>query len=606
MTRHRAQHGRPAALLLALVWLAVCATGASAEPIPLWNGTTIDREVVSASEKGLTIKTKYGNVRLRWDQIDRSFRLHPLHGQELEYESEGAGVAAEGETVVVPRQRVPGNRAGGALLLLLVWFWSGVVGCLLVSRESLRGGAKRDWLNFCGFVFGLPFALAVLVRKKGFAGLLRGAPVGVPMAGRHAPPCHFYTWDNVAISAKSNRKLSSGLAVAEILMARAVQLNASDVHFDTSSSGVRVTMRVDGVLRDPDMLETDIGRKALSAVKMCAGMDLAKRHEAQDGACHLQAGSDRYDLRVASAWAVEGETLVVRLLRAGGLGTDLSEFGMGKEMTTAAEQLTRETAGIVILAGPTGSGKTTTIYGLLRKIEGTGRNILTIEDPVEYRLENATQISLNAKAGSTFATALKASMRHDPDVILVGEIRDEEAMTVAFQAALTGHLVFTTIHATSVLAALGRLHELGLSAYMINTGLKAIICQRLIRRLCPSCREPYMPEAWELQTFDLAAGGTEGEHLFYRAKGCPLCEDSGYHGRTGIYRMLNMDNRVRTMVKPDMNMGELQDVVDRVAMGDIPGYARSLLWTGVTSTEELMKTLDMFDYGKALGSGTEQ
>lgn len=584
--------------LICFVTLFVSARLGYSEPIPLWDGTTIDREVVGHSEKGLIIKTNHGSVRLRWDQVDRSFRLHPLHGRKLSYESMPESVD---DPMLYPVVRSSGaNRVTVVLFALFFWFWSGIAGAILLDREGVAKGIRRDILNVFALLFGLPMVIPIVIKRRGIGGIFSRLPAGAPVPEKHLPPCRFFTWDNLPIDSKTNRKLSSGLAVAEIVLARAVHAGASDVHFDTTTEGVRVAFRVDGVLRDPDMLEGDIGRKTISAIKMAAGMDLAQRKDAQDGACHLEAGTDRYDLRVATAWAVEGETLVVRLLRAGGLGKSLEDFGMLADMVRSAERLTQETAGIIILAGPTGSGKTTTIYALLRRIEGTGRNILTIEDPVEYRLTNATQISLNSRVGSTFASALKASMRHDPDVILVGEIRDSEAMDVAFQAALTGHLVFTTIHATSVLAAFGRLQELGLSAYMINTGLKAVLCQRLVRRLCPSCREAYLPDPEEVAAFGMSP--VEGrDHLFYRPGGCRLCDDSGYHGRIAVYRMLCMDNRVRVMVKPDMNTGDLQAVVDQVALGSVEEYVREFLWTGMTSAQELMKTLDMFDFGKNLG-----
>jgi type II secretory ATPase GspE/PulE/Tfp pilus assembly ATPase PilB-like protein len=456
-------------------------------------------------------------------------------------------------------------------------------------------------MNIAALTLGLPFALFVIIRRSGLRGVFGAVGTGLLSRDRQAPPCRFYTWDNEPLTPKSSRKLSSGLAVAELIMARAVKAGASDVHLDTGPDAVKVAFRVDGVLRDPERLAPDVGKRVMTAIKMAAGMDLAKIQEAQDGACHLEAGDEWYDLRIARAWAINGETLVVRLLRAGGFGKDLSSFGMLPSMVPAAESLTEETSGIVIMAGPTGSGKTTTIYALLRRIEGTGRNILTIEDPVEYRLEHATQISLNPKLGATFASALKASMRHDPDVILVGEIRDAEAMNVAFQAALTGHLVFTTLHATSVLATLGRLKELGLSAYMINTGLRAILCQRLVKSLCPSCREGFMPEKEDLEFWGLTEASNEKPLLFYRPVGCKLCDGTGYHGRRGVYRMLGMDNRVREFVKDDVAVGELQDVIDTVAYGAISEYAEALLTTGITSPQELRRTLDMFDFGKRLG-----
>jgi type II secretory ATPase GspE/PulE/Tfp pilus assembly ATPase PilB-like protein len=524
-----------------------------------------------------------------------------MHGRKFRYEDE----VGPGEAVAEPAPVTLEPELGGRFTLVLgvafcvLWLWA-----LSVWRMGVSGIFDTDrqpWVNLFTLVLGPVLAVPVVLRRRGVAGLTgisRRKEVAVPEPG--GPQCRFFTWDSEPLLPSSKRRFASGLALAELVMARAVKAGASDVHFDVSPTGVKMALRVDGVLRSPEVLDADLGRKAMAAIKMAAGMDLAKLHEAQDGACHLQAGDDMYDLRVARAWAVTGETLVVRLLRAGGVGTNLTDMGMPTAMANAAQELTRETAGLIIMCGPTGSGKTSTIYAMLRRIQGTGRNILTIEDPVEYRLEHATQISLNAALGATFASALKASMRHDPDVILVGEIRDREAMNVAFQAALTGHLVFTTIHATSVLAAFGRLKELGLSAYMMNTGLKAILCQRLIRLLCPECREAYVPEPPELEFWGVRPRPDAATNVFYRPAGCTLCENSGFRGRRGVYRMLAMDNSVRAVVRDDMATGDIQEAVEQAALGTVAEYANALLWDGTTSPDELRKTLEMFDFGKKL------
>jgi len=572
-----------------------------AERIPLYNGETLDLEVVRRSDKGLDVRTREGAlVRLRWDQIDRSYADHPMHGRRYHYEGATEGV---GE----PRPAVAPRPSGGHFTAVLVaafgllWLWTLSVWRMGVSGIYATG--RQQWVNLATLFAGPFLAVPVVLRHRGIAGLFGISPKEAAPLESTGPACRFFTWDNEPLVPSSQRRFASGLALAEVVMSRAVKAGASDVHFDMSAQGVKVVLRVDGVLRSPEYLDVDLGRKAMTAIKMAAGMDLAKLQETQDGACHLEAGKAHYDLRVARAWAVNGETLVVRLLRADGLGDNLGDMGMPATMAAVAQDLTKETAGLIIMCGPTGSGKTSTIYALLRRIQGTGRNILTIEDPVEYRLEHATQISLNAALGSTFASALKASMRHDPDVILVGEIRDREAMNVAFQAALTGHLVFTTIHATSVLAAFGRLKELGLSAYMINTGLKAIVCQRLVRLLCPECREPYVPDADEVRSWGLSPRASGSANAFYRPAGCRMCGDTGFRGRRGVYRMLVMDNEVRAVVRDDMATGDLQEAVERAALGTVASYAENLLWDGVTAPDELRKTLDMFDFGKKLSHG---
>ncbi len=589
-----------AALLLGI-------SAAQAERIPLRDGEVLDREVRGHTDRGVMVEIPGGNMVIPWQQISPSYPDHPDHEdvrprrprrpppsqQPTAPEPESESAVEEQPPAMSPFE----DDFSKALLFALALFWSHILSVWLVSRENLLSGAPAQAWNLAALMFGLPVAVIFMLKYKGIRQMFRFRRTG---GGAPSEPaeCCLYTWDNQPLSS-TNRKISGGLALAGEILGKAVELNASDVHFDTATDGVRVGMRVDGTLRAPQVLDPDDGKKAMAAIRMAAGMDLAKIHESQDGACHMSYGSDWFDLRIARAWAVNGETLVIRVLKAGGLGGGFEDLGLLKSQVAILRSLTRETAGIIIMAGPTGSGKTSTIYAMLRRVVGTGRNILTIEDPVEYRLDGATQISLNSRSGNTFADALKASMRHDPDVILVGEIRDSAAMDVAFQAALTGHLVFTTLHATSVLATYGRLHELGLSSYMINTGLKAMICQRLVRMLCPSCRKPYIPDLDELQFWGLNAKESEGR-CFYEAVGCPLCDGAGYRGRRGVYRVLAMNNQIRAMVQPDVATGELQAIVEKHATGHVVDYAREFLWQGVTSPTELQNTFDMFDFGKRL------
>ena len=572
--------------------------------VPLRTGATIRGDIERADQSGILIRTRQGRVRLNWAQVHPSYYLHPTNRPASAepapvrpaIRSESRAREERGNQLPLMQDSFSFLLAAGFLL-----FWLHMISVWIVSRREAVSGPRYQTWNLATLVFGVPVAILFLIKYRNVTATAAPATHGRPAAP--ASGACLFTWDNQPLKT-ANRKLASGLTTAQDILLRAVRANASDVHLNTSADGIKVAMRVDGVLRTPETLATDLGRKTMAAIKMAAGLDMGKLYEAQDGAFHIAVGGQWYDLRLARAHAVSGETLVVRLLKAGGMGTDLTDFGVLPAMVQPMEQITSETAGIIILAGPTGSGKTSTIYALLRRIEGTGRNILTIEDPVEYRLSDATQISLSARIGTTFAQALKASLRHDPDVILVGEIRDAEAMDVAFQAALTGHLVFTTVHASSVLATFGRLRELGLSAYMINTGLKVVICQRLIRMLCPTCRETYFPDPDELAFWGLTEENSAG-HCFYRPVGCHLCEESGFHGRRGVFRMLTFNNEVRTVLREELPTGELQQMIERHALGRIHEYVHDLLWTGVTSASELRKTLDMFDHGKQLGAKTD-
>jgi type IV pilus assembly protein PilB len=608
--------------LLALACLVLVQT-VKAERIPMRDGSTQEAVVSGFTAKGIVVVDQHGTVLIPWNRVSPSYPKHPAHPAAVPPKPvppPGAGkpgqLAAPTQTAAAPAPKAAATAAGKKkepavvevpvagdpftylLFVAFAFFWL-QIGCVwLLGRETILSGGIYQFWNLLALLFG-PLAVVVYAYKycggiARFLGLRRKA-----VADAQPVESGLMTWDGKPITAEGNRQLGTGLTLAVEILARAVQLDASDIHFNTVTDGVNMAYRVDGMLRSAERIDPENGKKIVTAIKTAAGMDLAKLLEAQDGACHFVHGGQWYDLRLARAWAVTGESMVVRILRAGGKGTELRDLGMFPEMADIARRLAKDTAGIIVLAGPTGSGKTTTIYALLRLIVGTGRNILTIEDPVEYRLEGCTQISINTKQGMTFASALKSSVRHDPDVLLVGEMRDSESMDVAFQAGLTGHLVFTTVHASSVLATFGRLHELGLSEYLINTGLKAIICQRLVRMLCPTCRQSYVPAPQELEPWglDMRAGDA---YLFYKPVGCSLCEGSGYHGRIAIYRLLVMNNKLRGKLRPDIPVGELQAVVEESALGHVPDYAKAWLCTGVTSTEELEKHLEMFDYGKQL------
>lgn len=596
---------------LALFLFLLVGVGLSAnEPIPLRSGRSLEGRVIIAGKAALVVQLRSTGeeVSLSWEQVSPDFRLHPeyrpppaegdsppvLRLPPREPEPEPDSVFGP-ETEPSRRPAVAGSpfRFTALLGFVFLLFWVNLWSVRIVGLWGPQDN-QAPWRLLAALFLGPPVALFYWLRRhRSFT--YAGEGGGGFARREQGAPCQFYTWENEPL--KASRKAASGLNVAQEVFSRAIASKASDVHFNTAANGVKVAMRVDGVLHPPEMLAADTGRKVMAAVKMASGMDMAKRHETQDGACRLKSGESWYDLRIARAWAVEGETLVVRILRAGGEETGLADFGMSREMAALAAELAAETSGIVILAGPTGSGKTTTIYGILKLIEGTGRNILTIEDPVEHRLQNATQISLNTKAGGTFANALRASMRHDPDVILVGEIRDADTMDVAFQAALTGHLVFTTLHATGLMAVIGRLRELGLSSYMIKTGLKAIVCQRLVRKLCPSCRQTYLPDEEELRFWQLDPEKHQGT-LFYRSQGCHLCADTGYHGRTGVFRMVVMDNDMRARIHNEIEVETLQKAIEASALGTVAESALRLLAEGETSPDELRRTLGMFDHGK--------
>ncbi len=588
--------------------------------IPMKDGSVEHHKVIEHTGNGIRVATEYGSMVIQWTNVSSEYEEHPLHeepAEETNADRDAPAHAGGRENVEHRRgaeredKEVSGNRktTGRAFGLLLfgvfVVFWVNIFSVWFVSKDNLISGRTQQKWNLAALFFG-PLVLILFLMlykvKTGHTGTPAAAGGG---GGRKrffggksgaSEDVVLYTWDGEVVQPDPGTSVASGLRMVRDVLARATKVGASDVHLDAAKKGVELRFRIDGVLQPAEVLPKETGRRMISAVKMAAGMDIAKKEQSQDGAFRMTARDVAYDLRVAKAWAVSGETLAVRLLPAGGPQAKLTELGMSAEMASSVQETAGQTSGILLLAGPTGTGKTTTIYAILRQIIGTGRNIMTIEDPVEYRLEEATQISLNHKAGDTFAGKLRASMRHDPDVILVGEIRDADTMNVAFDAALTGHLVLSTVHASSVLAAIGRLQAWGLSSYMINTGLKTVICQRLVRRLCPTCCASYTPEHSELEFWGMSE--YDEDISFYAPAGCDACNRTGFKGRTAVFRILEMNNEVRQQIKADISTENLQDVVDTHAMGGVVETAQRLLPTGVTSPEELKRTLDIFDFGK--------
>jgi len=338
------------------------------------------------------------------------------------------------------------------------------------------------------------------------------------------------------------------------LLRRAVQAGASDLHVEPHETGLRARMRVDGFLQtifDRGDVPT---RRIISRLKVMANLDIAETRLPQDGRIPLRFGGRSIDTRVSSLPGNYGERVVLRILdRSTGL-LPLAELGLSGENVGVLERMSALPNGIILATGPTGSGKTTTLYSLLQLANRAERNIVTVEDPIEYDLEGVSQSQINADIGMTFAAGLRATLRQDPDVILVGEIRDEETATVAAQAALTGHLVFSSLHANSSASAVVRLRDLGLDDFLISSTLRGVIAQRLLRRLCGNCRESHPVTPAAMAHFETHGLATPSE--IYSAKGCSECSQSGYAGRVGIFEIIEVDEALRVAL--DGGMTELQ------------------------------------------------
>jgi len=327
------------------------------------------------------------------------------------------------------------------------------------------------------------------------------------------------------------------------LITEAIKENASDIHVEPFESRLSIRFRVDGVLREVLEPPRQIASLLVSRIKVMAQLDIAEKRLPQDGRIALRVANRPVDIRVSTLPSGHGERVVMRLLDKQAGRLDLLQLGMGEVLEKRLENMIQKPHGIILVTGPTGSGKTTTLYAMLSVLNDAKRNILTVEDPIEYDLDGIGQTPVNPKVNMTFARGLRAILRQDPDVVMVGEIRDSETAQIAVQASLTGHLVLSTLHTNSAVGAIIRLEDMGVEPFLISSTLLGVISQRLVRKLCPECKTVTQLDVEQINGFEI-----KGDDVVYQANGCPSCLQTGFRGRTGIYEMIEVDETLSTMI----------------------------------------------------------
>ncbi|RMH01919.1 MAG: type II secretion system protein GspE [Planctomycetota bacterium] len=377
---------------------------------------------------------------------------------------------------------------------------------------------------------------------------------------------------------------------------QALKLRASDVHFQPYVDRLQVRFRIDGILYDMESVPKTAQEAVLSRIKVMGKMDIAERRLPQDGRATIRIGDGEVDVRISVVPTSWGERAVLRLLDKTAKVYDLEEVGLDEHHRKILETYIRYPHGIILVTGPTGSGKTTTLYASLTRISTGDKNILTIEDPVEYALDGISQVQVNVKKGLTFASGLRSFLRQDPDVMMVGEIRDLETAEIAIRAAITGHLVFSTVHTNDAPSTITRLVDIGLEPYLVSSSLILVIAQRLVRKLCESCKEWRQPS--ESQLAELRALGFDPDRLpegrMAVAPGCPDCFNSGYQGRTAIYEMLPMSEEIRALVTESASATELKrTAVQQCGMRTLRQDGLRLMAQGVTSPDEVMRVTQL-------------
>jgi general secretion pathway protein E len=390
------------------------------------------------------------------------------------------------------------------------------------------------------------------------------------------------------------------------LMFQAVKERASDIHIEPREKELIVRYRIDGNLAEAKRANRNYTNSILSRVKIMAGLNIAEKRLPQDGRIRRKIAGKDIDMRVATAPGVNGERITIRLLDRSSVLHDLSDIGFGEDHLDVINELIRRPHGIILVTGPTGSGKTTTLYACLAKINTPDLNILTVEDPVEYQLEGITQVPINSKIDLTFASVLRSYLRHDPDVIMVGEIRDGETAGMAIQASLTGHLVFSTVHTNDAAGAITRLVDMGIEPFLVASSLVGLLAQRLVRRLCPDCRVLYRPTEGELEKIGIDPAGffagtvripplrskytppPKGMLFAARDGGCPRCGKAGYHGRMGIYELLLMDNEIRQLALKNTDSNSIKRAAVEHGMRTLRDDGAAKVLAGATTIEEVM------------------
>ena len=354
------------------------------------------------------------------------------------------------------------------------------------------------------------------------------------------------------------QQLAEGSPVINLVnyaIIQAVRQGASDIHIEAGQKNTSVRFRIDGSLREVMKPRKDLHAAIVSRIKVMAKLDIAEHRQPQDGRLHVRINRRDVDLRVSTLPTVLGEKVVMRVLDRQSVTFDLNRLGLPNESLAVVRRMLARPHGLVLVTGPTGSGKTTTLYSAIELIKGIERNMITVEDPVEYQLELINQVQVQHENGMTFAQALRSILRQDPDVIMVGEIRDRETAETAIQAALTGHLVLSTLHTNDSAAAITRLVDMGIERFKIAASLVGVIAQRLVRNLCTDCREPFYPSASLLEELHFHG---DLRHAFARSRGCSQCYESGYRGRSGVYEILECTPEIRSLINSDSGLEQLR------------------------------------------------
>lgn len=482
--------------------------------------------------------------------------------------------------------------AGFVLVLITPSFALGFLLCLVAQGGSLGSYIyeRNQKVPDSAKVMTPRHIRNVVIRTLAKYGIRIGGGKAVEQAV--GPPIVFIGKSKSAGRSKSVES-SRGYMSAKELIYDAILRRATDIHLEPKEDEMSVRLRIDGVMYPTEPFDAAVGQNVINIIKVLSSMDITERRKPQDGSFGAEMELREIDFRVATQGTRFGEKMVMRILDQSNSVSSLNQLGMRKPLADKIREIISEPHGMFLTCGPTGAGKSTTLYAALGEIDAYQRNIITIEDPIEYKMASVTQIEINNKAGQTFAGSLRSVLRQDPDVVLIGEIRDNETALIACQAANTGHMVFSTVHANETFSALYRMLDLGVEPYMLSSSLSAILGQRLARRLCPDCKVPYKPKPEFLKNANLPADKIES---LYKPPSnpegqCPTCGGLGYKGRIGVYELLALNERMRDMIRDSAAITQLKAEARKNGMLYMREEGLRLVVKGVTSVDEMLRVV---------------
>jgi type IV pilus assembly protein PilB len=448
-----------------------------------------------------------------------------------------------------------------------------------IATEEVKVASKKHVIPMISTQSSIDHAIAVLYGNEGAKRAIR------EMQQESALESGFD--GSVSGKAREAGQSAPSIRLVDSIIERGVSDRASDIHIEPREDDMLVRMRIDGILHDVLVIPKELQQSVISRIKIMCGMDVTERRVPQDGRAIVRVHMRETDLRASTLPTVHGEKTVLRILDRENQQNTAEELGFYGDNLALYNSLLENRQGVILLVGPTGSGKSSTMFTMIQRLNTEAVNIVTLEDPVEYNIEGVNQVQINERVGTTFATGLRSILRQDPDIIAVGEIRDGETARIAMRAAVTGHLVLSTIHTGNALSALDRLHDIGIEPYVAAGALKGIISQRLVRRICPHCREAYQPDEQERRNL----GIDDADIRFYRGTGCSECFGTGYRGRSAVAEVLVIDEGLRRAVRESAPHDRLAVAARESGFNPIARNCRELVLSGVTTSEEALRII---------------